>query len=76
MKVNKSFENRGILSKGATTKSINEEWEFLNFLRPLTTAALQLKKSVLIPLAKNVLLASGSSAGISAADAAIQKIKT
>ena len=56
MKVIKSLENRGILLKGATTKFISVEGGFLKFLRPLMTAGLQLKKSVLIPLAKNALL--------------------
>ena len=37
------------------------------------TAGLPLMKNVLTPLAKNVLLPFGLSAGISAADAAIQK---
>ena len=37
------------------------------------TADLPLMKSVLIPLAKSILLPSGLSAGMSAADAAIQK---
>ena len=37
------------------------------------TAGLRLMKSVLTPLAKNVLLPSGLSAGMSATDAAIQK---
>ena len=75
MKVIKSLEIRGISLKGATTKFISEGGGFLNFLRPLMTDGLQLKKSVLIPLAKNVLLPLGSSAGMSAADAATQRIK-
>ena len=37
------------------------------------TAGLPLSKSVLTPLAKSVLLPLGSSSGMSAADAAIQK---
>ena len=37
------------------------------------TASLPLMKSVVIPLAKNVLLPFGLSAGMSAADAVIQK---
>ena len=37
------------------------------------SASLSLMKSVLIPLAKNVLIPLGLSAGISAADATIQK---
>ena len=39
------------------------------------TAGLPLMKSVLIPLAKSVLTPLGLSAGMSAADAAIQKKK-
>ena len=45
----------------------------MNFIRPLMTAVLPLMKSVLTPLAKSVLLPLGLSAGMSAADAAIQK---
>ena len=63
MKVIKSLENRGILLKRTTRK--------INFLRPLMTAGSPLMKSVLTPLAKNVLLPFTLSAGISAADAAI-----
>ena len=72
-KVIKSLENRGILLKGTTKKISSQEGGFLNFLRPLMTAGLPLMKSVLIPLAKNVLLPLGLSAGMSAADATIQK---
>ena len=39
------------------------------------SAGLPLMKSLLAPLAKNVLLTFGLSAGMSAADAAIQKKK-
>ena len=73
MKVIKSLENRGILLKGTTRKITSQEGGFLNFLRPLMTAGLPLMKSVLTPLAKSVLLPLGWSAGMSAADAAIQK---
>ena len=67
MKVIKSLENTEILLKGTTRK--------ITFFRPLMTAGLPLMKSVHTPLAKNVLLPFGISAGMSAADAAIQKKK-
>ena len=73
MKVIKSLENRGILLKGTTRKITSQEGGFLNFLRPLMTAGLPLMKSVLTPLAKNILLSFGLSAAMSASDAAIQK---
>ena len=73
MKVIRSLENRGILLKGTTKKLTSQEGGFLNFLRPLMTAGLPLMKSVLTPLTKKVLSPLGLSAGISAADAAIQK---
>ena len=72
MKLIKSLENRGILLKGLTTKVTSQEGEFLNFLRPLITAGLQLMKNVLTPLAKSVLILLRLSAKMSAADAAIQ----
>ena len=52
----KSLESAGILLKGTTTKSTSQEGKFLNFLRPLMTAGIPLMKSVLTPLAKNVLI--------------------
>ena len=67
MKVINSLENTEILLKGTTRK--------ITFFRPLMTAGLPLMKSVHPPLAKNVLLPFGISAGMSAADAAIQKKK-
>ena len=73
MKVIKSLENRGILLKGTTTKITGQKRKFLNFLRQLMTAGLLLMKNVLTPLAKNVLLLFGLSAGMPVADAAIQK---
>ena len=75
MKLIKSLENRGTLLKGATRKITSQEGGFLNFLRPLITAALLLMKNVLTPLAKSVLLPLGLSAVMSAADTAIQKNK-
>ena len=56
MKVIKSLENRGILSKGTTTKTAGQEEGFVNFLRSLMTAGLLLIKIVLMPLAKSALL--------------------
>ena len=52
MKVIKSLENRGLLSKGTTRKINSQEGQFLNFLRPLMKTGLLLIKSVLTPLAK------------------------
>ena len=73
VKVLKSLENRGILLKGTTRKITSQEGEFLNFLISIMTAGLPLMKNVLTPLAKNVLLSLGLSAGMPAEDAAIQK---
>ena len=73
MKVIKFSENRGILLKRNTKKVTQQDGEFLNFLWPLMTAGLPLMKSVLTPLAKRVLILLGLSAGMSAADVAIQK---
>ena len=73
MKVIKSLENRGILLKGTIRKIASQEGGILDFLRPLITAGLPLMKSVLTPLAKNILLSFGLSAAMSASDAAIQK---
>ena len=56
-----------------TSRNNSQEGGFLNFLRPLVTAGLPLMKYVLTPLAKNILLPLGLSAGMSAADAVIQK---
>ena len=72
MKVIKYIENRRIFLKGTTTKVTSQERAFLNFLRPLMKASLPLIRSVLAPVAKNVLLPFGLSAGMSAAGAAIQ----
>ena len=75
MKVIKSLENRGILLKETTRKITSQEGGFPNFLRLLMTAGLPLMKNVLTLLAKNILLPFGLSAGMLAADAAIQKKK-
>ena len=72
IKAIKSLENRGILLQGTTRRIISQKGEFLNCLRPLMTAALPLMKCVLTPFAKIVLLPLGLSAGISAADVAIE----
>ena len=73
MKVIKSSENRGILLKGTAAKTTSQEGGFINFLRSLMTAALQLMKSIITPLANSILFPIGLSAGMSTADAAIQK---
>ena len=62
-----------MLLKGTTTKISSQKGGFLNFLRPLMIAGLPLMKSVLTPLSKSVLIQLRLSAGMSAADAAIQK---
>ena len=46
-----SFENRGILLKGATTKITSQEGGFFNIVRLLMTARFLLIKSLLTPLA-------------------------
>ena len=66
-----SFENRGILLKGATTKITSQEGRFPNFLRPLSTAGSPLMKIIFTSLAKSVLLPFELSAAISATDAAM-----
>ena len=73
MKVIKSLTIRRILLKGTTRKITSQEEGFLNFLRALMIACLPLMKSVLTPLAKNILLPFRLSSGMLAADAAIQK---
>ena len=73
IKVIKSLENKGILSKRNTKKITSQDGWVLNFLRPLMTAGLPLMISVLTPLAKSVFLPLWLSAGMLAADAVIQK---
>ena len=46
--------------------------DFLDFIRSLMTAGLPLMKILLTPLAKSNLISLGLSAGISAADVAIE----
>ena len=73
MKVIKSLENRGVLSKGTTRKITRQDGRFLNFLRPLLTPGLPWMKNVLTPSAKIVLILLGFTAAAAATDAAIQK---
>ena len=73
IKVIKSLEYIGILLKGTTRKTTSQEGGFLNFLASLMTDGLPLIKNVLTPLAKIVFLPLRLSAGMSAADATIQK---
>ena len=40
MKVIRSLESRGILSKGTTRKTASQKGAFHNFLRPVMTAGL------------------------------------
>ena len=73
MKIIKFLENRGILLKGTTRKTISREGRFLDFLRPLMTAGLPLLKNVLTLLAKSILIPLGLTAAALATDAANQK---
>ena len=70
-KIIKSVENKVILLKGTATKITTQKAGYLNFFRPLTTANVPLMKSLITPLAENVLTSLRLSVGISAADAAI-----
>lgn len=71
IKVFRSLESRGILSKGTTRKIISEERGFLNFLKPLMAAGLPLSKFVL--LAKRFLVPIELAAAASAKVSVIQK---
>ena len=73
MKVIKSSENRGVLSKGTTRKITRQEGLFLNFLRSLMTPGLPWMKNVLTPSAKTVLILLRFTAAALETDAAIQK---
>ena len=73
IKVINSLENRRNLLKGTTRKITSQKGEFLNSLRPLMAAGSPLMRTAFAPLTKNILLPFGLLAGISAADAAIQK---
>ena len=59
--------------KGTTRKITSQEGGFLYFLRASMTAVLPLMESVLISLAKSVLVPLGLTAAVSGTDAAIQK---
>ena len=71
IKVFRSLESRGILSKGTTRNIISEEGGFLNFLKPLMAAGLSLSKFVL--LAKSFLVPIELAATASAKVSVIQK---
>ena len=71
IKVLRSLESRGILSKGTTRKIISEEGGFLNFLKPLMAAVLPLSKFAL--LAKSFLVPIELAAAGSAKVSVIQK---
>ena len=71
IKVFRSSESRGILSKGTTRNIISEEGGFLNFLKPLMAAGLSLSKFVL--LAKSFLVPIELAATASAKFSVIQK---
>ena len=71
IKVFRSLESRGILSKGTTRNIISEEGGFLNFLKPLMAAGLSLSKFVL--LAKSFLVPTELAATASAKVSVIQK---
>ena len=71
IKVFRSLESRGILSKGTTRNIISEEGGSLNFLKPLMAAGLSLSKFVL--LAKSFLVPIELAATASAKVSVIQK---
>ena len=71
IKVFRSLESRGILSKGTTRNIISEEGGFLNFLKQLMAAGLSLSKFVL--LAKSFLVPIELAATASAKVSVIQK---
>ena len=71
IKVFRSLESRGILSKGTTRNIISEEGGFLNFLKPLMAAVLPLSKFAL--LAKSFLVPIELAAAGSAKVSVIQK---
>ena len=51
MKVNRSLENRGILLKGNTGKSISQDGELFSYLGTLMGVSLPLMKNVFMLLA-------------------------
>ena len=73
MKVIKSLENTATLLKGTTKKHTSQAVKFINIFRPLMAASLQLKKNLLTPFPKKILIPLRLSARMPPADAAIQK---
>ena len=59
--------------KGTTRKVTSQVGGFLNFFRPLKTAALPLMKSLLTQLARSILIPLRLTAAASATVAAIEK---
>ena len=59
--------------KGTTRKVTSQVGGFLNFFRPLKTAALPLMKSLLTQLARSILIPLRLTAAASATAAAIEK---
>ena len=59
--------------KGTTRKVTSQVGGFLNFFRPLKTAALPLMKSLLTQLARSILMPLRLTAAASATAAAIEK---
>ena len=73
IKAIKPLENREILLKGTTGKTINSKGGFLsNALETLMAVGLPLMKNILTPSAKSVLIQLALTAVASATDAAIQ----
>ena len=60
IKVIRTIENRGILSKETTRKITSQEGRLLNFLRSLMLAGLSLTKNFLMSLGRSILIPSGS----------------
>ena len=56
----RSLEGRKTLKKGATKKGSSQEGGFLNFVRPLMTAAVPLMKNVLTALTKKLTAAASA----------------
>lgn len=73
IKVIRSIETRGILSKGTTGKVISQNKMLINLLAQLIRVGLQLMKKKLAPLFKKVLIPWGSTTITSETKAAIQK---
>ena len=71
--VTRFLENGGILLKGTSRKISCQLGGLLNFLGPLMRTGLPLIKSVLISLAKSVLVPLGLTAAAFIKDAVIQR---